>query len=133
MFLLNGIFFATAPGKSGADGIGCKRTAAKASLQCPVNDQMLKPIKLYQFVSSEIKGILFDFATITEHGEEAKFLVERYMNCRTVPGTRSLHSVIPISSSSVEVRQFSLSPVKGLKKCALSRSRPFLCHLLEAL
>eukprot|EP00731_Ephydatia_muelleri_P032500 Em0024g44a len=51
-------FFATSHGKSAADGIGgtVKRTAAKASLQHPKEDQILTPAQLYHFVSSEIKG-----------------------------------------------------------------------------
>ena len=106
---------ATAHGKSGADGIGgtVQRTAAKASLQRPIDDQILTPIQLYQFVSSEIKGIHFDFATSADHKEEKRFLKERYKYCRTVPGTRSLHCVIPIT---VEVRQFSLSQVKRIER-----------------
>ena len=106
---------ATAHGKSGADGIGgtVQRTAAKASLQRPIDDQILTPIQLYQFVSLEIKGIHFDFATSADHEEEERFLTERYKYCRTVPGTRSLHCVIPIT---VEVRQFSLSQVKRIER-----------------
>ena len=107
-----------AHGKSGADGIGgtVKRTAAKASLQRPIHDQILTPIQLYRFVSSEIKGIHFDFATSADHEKEERFLTERYKYCRTVPGTRSLHCIIPITNTRVEVRQFSLSQVKRIER-----------------
>ena len=69
---------------------------------------------MYQFVSSEIKEIHFDFATSTDHEEEERLLTERYKYCRTVPGTRSLYCIIPITNTSVEVRQFSLSEVKRI-------------------
>ncbi|KAL5508956.1 hypothetical protein EMCRGX_G004228, partial [Ephydatia muelleri] len=110
-------FFATSHGKSAADGIGgtVKRTAAKASLQRPKEDQILTPAQLYQFVSSEIKGMHFSFATLNEHEEEARLLSERYKHSRTVPGTRSQHCVVPYTQSSVEVRQFSASPIKRIE------------------
>ena len=75
-------FFATVHGKSGADGIGgtVKRTAAKASLQRLVKDQILTPIQLYKFVSSKIKGIHFDFATSTDH-EASDREVQILQNC----------------------------------------------------
>ena len=65
-----------------------------------------------------MKGIHFDFATTTEHDEEAKLLAERYKNCRTVPGTRSLHN-------SVEVRQVSLSPVKRIERVFTTQIETF--------
>ena len=42
-------------------------------------------------------------------------MTERYKYCRTVPGTRSLYCIIPITNTSVEVRQFSLSQVKTIE------------------
>ena len=73
-------------------------------------------MQLYQFVSSEKKGIHFAFATSSEHEEEAKLLAERYSHCRTVPGTPSMHCVIPVTTSTVEVRQFSYSPTRKIEK-----------------
>ncbi|KAL5510770.1 hypothetical protein EMCRGX_G006371 [Ephydatia muelleri] len=110
-------FFATSHGKSAADGIGgtVKRTAAKASLQHPKEDQILTPAQLYHFVSSEIKGMHFSFATLNKHEEEARLLSERYKHSRTVPRTRSQHCVVPYTQSSVEVRQFSASPIKRIE------------------
>ena len=64
-----------------------KRTAAKASLQRPYEDQILTPIKLYDFVSQNIKGIHFAYSTLKDHEEEAKILVERFKYSRAVPGT----------------------------------------------
>ena len=93
-----------------------KRTATKASLQQPIANQILTPMQLYQFVSSEIKGIHFAFAKTSEHEEEAKLLAERYSYCRTVPGTWSMHHVVPVTTSTVEIRQFSYSPTKRIEK-----------------
>ena len=62
-------FFATSHGKSAADGIGgtVKRTAAKASLQRPFQDQILTPKQHFDFVSKEIRGIHFAYATLDEY------------------------------------------------------------------
>ena len=73
-------------------------------------------MQLYQFVLSEIKGIHFAFAKTSEHEEEAKLLAERYSHCRTVPGTRSMHHVVPVMTSTVEalnVETLPLSTTKG--------------------
>ena len=128
-------YFATAHGKSGADGIGgtVKRTAAKASLQRPVDDQILTAIRLYQFLCSEIKGIHFDFASSADHEEEERLLTERYKYCRTVPGTRSLHCIIPITNTSVEVRQFSLSPVKRIERVCTAAAAHVETHPLSSI
>ena len=111
-------FFATSHGKSPADGIAgtVKRTAAKASLQRPYEDQILTPIKLYEFVSQNIKGIHFAYSTLKDHEEEAKILVERFKYSRTVPGTRSYHSFVPISISSVDVMPYSLGMMKRTER-----------------
>ena len=57
----------------------------------------------------------FSFSTLNEHEEEARLLSERYKHSRTVPGTRSQHCVVPYTQSSVEVRQFSASPIKRIE------------------
>ena len=64
-----------------------KRTATQASLQRPIDNQNLTLMQLYQFMSSEIKGIHFAFAKTSEHDDEVKLLAEWYSHCRTVPGT----------------------------------------------
>ena len=111
-------FFATSHGKSAADGIGgtVKRTAAKASLQRPLQDQILTPKQLFDFVSKEIRGIHFAYATLDEYKEEVKLLTERLRYSRTIPGTRSFHSFIPNSITSVEVKPYSKGTIKRIEK-----------------
>eukprot|EP00731_Ephydatia_muelleri_P017532 Em0010g630a len=111
-------FFATSHGKSAADGIAgsVKRMATKARLKRPYQDQILTPNQLYQFALQEIKGIHFSYGTLQEHKDEADFLAERFKYSRTVPGTRSFHSFIPISISSVEVRPYSLGTMKRTER-----------------
>ena len=84
-----------------------KRTATKASLQRPFQDQILIPKQLYEFVSKEITGIHFAYATLNEYEDEAKRLMERLSHSRTIPGTRSFYSFIPKSVFSVKVKPYS--------------------------
>lgn len=88
-------FCATSHGKSAADGIGgtVKWTAAKAILQCPLNNQILTPVQFYEYASTEISGIHFAFATSSEYEKDTKMLLHRYKHCRTVSETRALNSV----------------------------------------
>ena len=106
-------FFATSHGKSAGDGAGgtVKRVATKACLQHPYDNHILTALQLYEFAVGHIQGMHFGFATVQEHDEEAKMLEERHKMSRTVPGTQSLHSFIPLSACMVEVRQFSKSAI----------------------
>ena len=60
--------------------------------------------QLYDFAVSNIKGMHFGFATAGEHEHEARLPDDRMKSSKTVPGTHQLHSVIPISANTVEVR-----------------------------
>ena len=102
-------FTATAHGKGACDGIGgtVKRLAARASLQKPFNDQIMTPRQLFDWASANIQGVHFDYCSLAEYEAEEKNLKERFEKSRTIPGTRKLHSFIPISKTIVSVKSFS--------------------------
>jgi hypothetical protein len=54
-------FFATSHGKSPCDGIGgtVKRLVARASLQRPLDDQILSMDKMFEYCEGSIKGVNF--------------------------------------------------------------------------
>ena len=122
-------FFATSHGKSAGDGAGgtLKRLATKASLQRLYKDHILTAEQLYLFAVSEIKGMHFGFATLSEHEQEAKVLEDRLKRSRTVPGTHQLHSVVPVSTTVVEVKSFSNSASPRRERVALLH----LFHLVQ--
>lgn len=117
-------FFATSHGKSAGDGAGgtLKRLASRASLQCLYSNHILTAQQLYVFAVNEMKGMHFGFAMLTEHEQEAKLLEAHHERCRTVPGTQKVHSVIPISSTVVEVKLFSSSTVSRIERGLLGQS-----------
>ena len=102
-------FSATSHGKGACDGLGgtVKRLAARASLQRPVDDQIMTPFQLYKWASENIPAVTFHYCTTTEYDIEKSFLEKRFENSQTLPGTRSLHSFIPISTDTLQTRRYS--------------------------
>ena len=104
-------FSATSHGKGACDGLGgtVKRLAARASLQRPTDDQIMTPFQLYKWASENIPAVTFNYCTTTEYDMEKSFLEKRFEKSQTIPGTRSLHSFIPISTDTLQTRRYSES------------------------
>jgi hypothetical protein len=98
-------FFATSHGKSACDGIGgtVKRLAARASLQRPLDHQILTPHDLYSWCIENIKNIVFFFIDTSEFTEISKEQEKRFSLAKTIPGTRSFHWFVPLSTMEVQV------------------------------
>ena len=101
-------FSATSHGKGACDGLGgtVKRLAARASLQRPTDDQIMTP---FQLASENIPAMTFNYCTTTEYDIEKLFLEKRFEKSQNIPGTRSLHSFIPISTNTLQTRRYSES------------------------
>ena len=104
-------FSATSHGKGACDGVGgtVKRLAARASLQRPYDQQIMTPHQLLEWATNNIPGITFEYSSLEEHKSEEAFLEERFKQSRTIPGTRKLHSFVPLSKSMVDTKMFSSS------------------------
>ena len=104
-------FSATSHGKGACDGVGgtVKRLAARASLQRPYDEQIMTPLQLFEWASNSIPGIVFRYCSCVEYEETKVQLEARFDNSWTMPGTRKLHSFVPVSRDTVRVRPFSSS------------------------
>ena len=104
-------FSATSHGKGPCDGVGgtVKRLAAKASLQRPYDHQIQTPLELFEFAKENIPGIEFRYCATEEYEALKVELESRFLNSRTIPGTRKLHSFIPQTSDTLAVKYFSNS------------------------
>jgi hypothetical protein len=104
-------FSATSHGKGACDGVGgtVKRLAAKASLQRPYDEQIMTPRQLFEWASSSIPSVTFEYCSTEQYERQKIFLEERFQKARAIPGTRKLHSFIPISRDKVRTRYFSSS------------------------
>jgi hypothetical protein len=87
--------------KSLCDGIGgtVKRLVARASLQATETNHIVTANDMFQWACQNIKGITFVFvsANDVEHNEKQYELDLRYSAVKTLSGTRSHHSFIPVS------------------------------------
>lgn len=119
-------FSATSHGKGACDGVGgtVKRLAAKASLQKPFDEQIMTPFELFEWASANIQGTVFRFSSCSDYEQTKQMLETRFASSRTVPGTRKLHSFIPIifSVDTVHVRPFSLSDNSKLEKVTIQET-----------
>ena len=104
-------FFATSHGKSPCDGLGgtTKRLVAKASLQATVTNQILTPQQMFAWADQNIAGIKYLYVSEKDIAKNFQDfdLEERYARCKTIPGTRSHHSFIPISETALEMKRLS--------------------------
>jgi hypothetical protein len=100
-------FFATSHGKSPCDGIGgtVKRKMARASLQRPVNNQILTFKAVEEFCHEEFNAIVFLSIYKEEMVGELEELDKRYLDGDTVEGTRSCHHFEPTSANSIKAKQ----------------------------
>ena len=104
-------FSATSHGKGACDGLGgtVKRLAARVSLQRPYNDQIMTPRQLFDWASTAVPSAHFGYCSMEDYEREQHNLERRFHQSRTIPGTRKLHSFVPISNSKVRVSYYSSS------------------------
>ena len=50
-----------------------------------------------------------------------RILDQRFQQSRTIPGTRKLHSFVPVSNSTVEVRSYSASDASRKERVTLAK------------
>lgn len=104
-------FSATSHGKDACDGLGgtVKRLAARASLQRPYDEQIMTPRQLFDWACNNIPSVAFEYCSSEEYERQQIFLEDRFQRARTIPGTRKLHSFVPVSREKLRTRYFSSS------------------------
>ena len=117
-------FSATSHGKGACDGLGgtVKRLAARASLQRPYNDQLMTPRQLFDWACNNIPAAYFGYCSNEDYVREQSSLEHRFQLSRTIPGTRKLHSFVPILDNTVEVKFYSSSDVSRKERVALAKN-----------
>ena len=117
-------FSATSHGKGACDGLGgtVKRLAARASLQRPYNDQVMTPRQLFDWACANIPAVHFEYCSSEDYTREQSSLEQRFALSRTIPGTRKLHSFVPLSDSTVQVKHYSTSDISRKERVSLAKS-----------
>ena len=114
-------FSATSHGKGACDGVGgsLKRLAARASLQCPYDHQIMTPRQLFEWAVDNIPAVSFQYVTIDGYKREEALLEHRFQQSRTIPGTRKLHCFIPLSRNQVSTKVYSSSPTSKTERVTI--------------
>ena len=92
-------FFATSHGKSPCDGIG--GFVAKRSLQKSLKDQILDYKSVLDVCRTDLTRIHFFNISQVRMTTVRESLVKRFKEGKTIPGTRSSHHFIPVSTSKI--------------------------------
>ena len=80
----------------------------------------MTPFQLYQWASSNIFGVSFDYAPVEEYESEKENLETRFENCQTIPGTRRLHCFIPQSPDTMLTKRYSASSHSQIQRVSKS-------------
>ena len=86
-----------------------KRLAARASLQRPYDEQIMTPRQLCEWASESIPSVSFEYCSTEDYHREQVCLEEQFQHARTIPGTRKLHSFVPVSQNTPMAKVFSSS------------------------
>ena len=102
-------FFAASHGENACDGVDgtIKRLAAHASLQQPQHKQILTPRQLYEFSRAKITGITSFYVCSENIQRNHSFLENKFSQGKTLPGTRSYHSSVALSSTQIRLCRIS--------------------------
>ena len=105
-YQLSGIFHMEKGACDCLGGTTVKRLAARASLQRPYNDQIMTPRQLFDWA---VPSVHFGYCSMEDYEREQHNLERCFHQSRTIPGTRKLHSFVPISKGKVRVSYYSVS------------------------
>ena len=106
---------ATSHGKGACDGVGgtVKRLAARASLQRPYEQQIMIPRQLLEWAIENVPATIFSYYSSEDYKIEEQLLEDRFQQSRTIPGTRKLHSLIPLSKTAISTKAYWLSTLSN--------------------
>ena len=122
VYLLSGTsLLATSHGKGACDGVG-GTVAARASLQRPYKQQIMTPRQLFEWASENIPAIAFNYCTCEDYKNEEQLQEERFKLSRTIPGTRKLHSFIPLTKAAISTKTYSLSTTSKEERVSVFES-----------
>ena len=65
--------------------------------------------QLYQWAVDNVPGVHFCYCSTEEYERQKIFLQTRFEQTKTIPGTRKLHSFVPISKDTLRTRIYSSS------------------------
>lgn len=106
-------FFASAHGKGPCDGVGgtLKRLAARASMQLPLDQQILTPRDLHQWAAqpANVPSITVRYSSIDDYNSQKEILESRFKQMKAIPKTQKYHCIIPELDGILQCKRYSLA------------------------
>lgn len=104
-------FFATSHGKSPCDATArtLKREATNASLRRPYDKQITTPIQLYEYAKENMQTMHVVFVSKLKVTSNKDRFFKRMEEACKVPGIRSYHTLLPVSTKQIIAKKYSLS------------------------
>lgn len=104
-------FYPTAHGKGPCDGLGAtvKRAAMRESLQSPLNNHILTPIDLFNWLSAtdRLPNVSFKFSPVKDYKASERFLNQRFKSSSRVPHIKDQHCLIPLRGGIIRAKTHS--------------------------
>ena len=69
----------------------------------------MTPRQLFNWACTNVPAVQFGYCSTEEYEREQRYLEHRFEQSCTIPGTRKLHSFVPISKGKVRVSVYSAS------------------------
>ena len=81
----------------------------------------MTPRQLFDWAIANVPAAHFGYCSNEDYESQQRILDQRFQQCRIIPGTRKLHSFVPVSNSTVEVRSYSASDVSRKERVLLAK------------
>jgi len=78
-------------------------------------------MQLFDWASVNVPGAHFGYCSNEGYESEQRILDQRFQQSCTISGTRKLHSFVPVSNSTVEVRSYSSSDASRKERVTLAK------------
>ena len=98
-----------------------RNSQATSCLQRTYNDQLMIPHELFDWACTNVPAVYFGYCS-NEDVRERSSMERRFQLSRTIPGTTKLHTFVPISNSTVEVRLYSASDAFRQERVTLAKN-----------
>lgn len=79
----------------------------------------MTPRQLFDWASTSVPSVHFSYCTVEDYEREQQNLEQRFHISRTIPGTRKLHSFVPLSNNRVKVSRYSASDTSREERVTL--------------
>ena len=82
----------------------------------------MTPRQLFEWAVENIPTVAFSYFSSEDYKSEEQLLEERFQQSRTIPGTRKLHSFVPLTKTTISTKVYSLSAAFKVERVSVLES-----------